>query len=571
MVLNLWSDTFVSTAEWAENNIILGSENAHPGPLRLETWQKGVLDTYDDPRVKQISLMCSSQIGKTLQILEILMRHVDIQPRQILLFQPNQATMKRFIREKIDPLVQTNKNIDEKVKRTHQGNIPLDEIQYPGGLIFVGYSGSKASYRSVSAQLVLADEVDVYQSNGLDVANPITMLDQRMESYRGREKMVVASTPIDADMSVIAGEYESGTACVFEVPCPSCGIFHTLEWENVVTEQNDLDGQVRTTFAYLICPFCKEGISEDQRREIVDLGQWRKTNENPAPKHASFHISQLYSKFSTLLETAQKLDGGDFRGFTTQVLGRPYKNDVLEGDPKDHVETMYTKERWDTGLRAITCAVDVQGNRLELQVMHWYEGDLPYIVSHRKIERKVEEAAMWVELRRILRPIAPDMVFIDRAYKPDDVRKYTREHLGYFVQRNKVKLIKGSNNTYFEGALDMLVHPRSPKDRPLYLTLNVDSGKLLVADAIIRGRIRANAENVPEDFSDQITAEKLRMVTVGTKERPKWVKVRARNEGLDCAVYNYCALDYLGPQYQRKARLGSNDLIKMMESVHIGG
>ena len=567
--LPLWSDTYISAQEWAEKNVILPSETPKPGILKLNEWQKGVLDAYNNSDCRQITLQCSSQIGKSLLMLLILGYHIGVQPRQILFFNPNLFTLKRFIREKLDPLVAQNPELEGRVSRTHQGNFPMDLVRYIGGQIFFGYSGSPASYRSVSAELVVADEIDVYASVSADSSNPLTMLKQRGEAYGRNAKLVVASTPIDADISLIGEQYELGTASEFHVPCPHCGVYHALRWENVLAHKND-EGQ--TDFAVIICPECKEGIENEQRLRIVEQGKWIHTNPNPEEGHYSFHVNQFYSTFSNTTETARKADKGDMRGFTTQVLGIPYKSDILEGDPEDFVEEIFTREPWSTDTKditAITASVDVQGNRLEYQIVHWF-GNLAFILCHRTVERKVERAPMWKELNRELKKHNPDMIFIDRGWKPDEVRKEASLHLRTFARSKKLKLIKGSSTVYFEGGNDLLIHKRSPKDRPLYLRLNVDEGKLLVADYIIEGKMRVNPDDVPADFSEQLTAEKLRMITVGTRERPKWVKVRPRNEALDCFVYNICAKDYLGDKFRRSKRIGTAKLIDAQKEIHTG-
>ena len=70
---------------------------------------------------------------------------------------------------------------------------------------------------------------------------------------------------------------------------------------------------------------------------------------------------------------------------------------------------------------------------------------------------------------------------------------------------------------------------------------------------IVGHGISFNGDSVPPDFASQITAEELKLVMRGQREVPRWVKrySRARNEAMDCAVYNISARYFLGVEYKR--------------------
>ena len=476
-----------------------------------------------------------------------------------MLFQPNEVTLDRFIKEKLSPMIESTGVLESAISRTRSGNLSLRSIPYRGGSIFMGYSGSVASFRSVSALLVIADEIDAYQMHVVDATNPVNMLRQRGRAYGRSAKLVIASTPKDADITIIDKEYYEGTAKVFRVPCPHCGVFHLLVWENIYEKS-------------LVCPECNVVISEEERLRITEAGYWEQTNENPADGHESFHLNQLYSPFVTIVETVNQRREDDLRVFSSQVLAIPFDAKVEGGDASEYVEEIYKniEKKPISDLEAVTVGVDIQGNRIEYQVVHWYGFLEPHIVLHKSIERKLEMEEVWKQLNQELRSVKPDMIFIDRGWRADEVRLNSEKYLRYFVLRNKLKLVKGVSPKFYEGGGDLLARRTSPRDRPLYLNLYVDEGKLIVTELIIDGKLKANPRGVPENFTRQLTAEKLKRVVVGTSERQRWVKEYTRNEGLDCMVYNLCARDFLGETYHRSRIISSKDVANMVTEVHAG-
>ena len=434
------SDRFEPIVEWSEREVILPPNTPQPGRLHLTKAQKGILKAYQDDEINQLTMMASSQIGKSLVMLLILGYHVGCRPMSILLVQPRIRVLGRFVAEKLQPLIDSTPVINDSIQRTRVGTLRPEMIPYRGGTIFTAYSGSPATLRSVSAQLVLGDEVDLYAGT-VDASNPIEMLRQRGEAFGKSAKLVLASTPVDLEESLIYNEYKKGSASIFQVPCPKCSLWHEIEWSNV------RDGA-------LYCPGCTVEITEKQRMEILNIGEWVSTNEEAAAGHASFHISQLYSPFKTLAETASRYDPTNTRGFTTQVLGLPFSPAVFEPITMDDMAALFVSERVEKleELSAITAGVDVQGNRLEVQIVEWI-GMTPHVRAHKIIQIAPVEDVAWIDLSQLLEEHNPDMVFIDRGYRTTEVRQFVASYLRDFLLTDRLRLIRGINRSSFKDDL----------------------------------------------------------------------------------------------------------------------
>jgi len=194
--------------------------------------------------------------------------------------------------------------------------------------------------------------------------------------------------------------------------------------------------------------------------------------------------------------------------------------------------------------------VDVQANRLELELVGWGRGEESWSIDYKVLPGDTLGPEPWAELDRylatgrthpILGEIFPAACCIDSGYLTQRVFEYCRDRFG-----GRVFSIKGKGGNY-------AVWPRRPTrlhGGNMYL-VGVDSCK-----ATLMGRLRITESGPgychfpadrPEEYFDQILSEVL--VTTYRKGRPhrEWVRKKGcRAEALDARNYAYCALHALG-------------------------
>ena len=557
-----FSDRFQPMIPWIENNVYLGPNSAIPGRIHLEPWQRGIIAAYEDTKVHKLSLMMSSQVGKSVLMLCIMSYHMGVSPLNMMLVQPGIKTLERFVKEKIRPMLDASPLLSEKVQRTQMQTIRPESIPYDGGEIFMAYSGSPSSLRSLSAPKVFCDEVDVYKGNE-DTENPLSIVWQRTIRYGSRAKMVNASTPISSGTSLIEMDFNEGSQSYWFVPCPhNCTteekdeFYHYISWDNI------------HNFT-LYCPNCGSEITEPQRLDIIDSGYWHE--ENPNEEHKSFHYNQLSSPHTPLIETCKQYSPANPRGFWTQVLGLPYRSLVDDAISTDAVSDLKT-DTWDLGdgektikdAEKITCSVDVQGNRLEVQTMYWIER-VPRIHHHFRIPMsEANPKPSWDTLNKYLFDVQPDIILVDRHFPdPDTVDVWASESCSYWINTGKMFLIVGTDNSFNSP----LIKKRPTPKEPYYLSLSVDTGKQWVHSMARNKGMSINKKEgmVPDDFCEQLASEELRWaVTQSGREYKKWVPIRQRNEALDCAVYNVCGAEYLGIDYNRQEAMSMDEVLNLL-------
>src|SRR5690242_965272 len=79
-------------SRWAEEHLYLSREySARTGKLKLYGWQREILDSFTDPRVERIVVMCGTQLIKTLFIQAVTAYTIAAQPVPMLIVEPKEA------------------------------------------------------------------------------------------------------------------------------------------------------------------------------------------------------------------------------------------------------------------------------------------------------------------------------------------------------------------------------------------------------------------------------------------------------------------------------------------------
>ena len=391
--------------------------------------------------------------------------------------------------------------------------------------------------------------MDVYE--GSVDGGPLDIITQRMITFNKRSKMVVLSTPrSDGKESLIEKEYLKGDQRRFYVPCQHCDAMDIMYWESVVID-----------VAQYRCPHCKSMWTEDDRLASIAGGEWRATSPFPFSGHASYHMTQLSSPFVQLSTTVKRYTEGTVHAFYTQALAESYED--VEASDIDETELMrfVVKESTCEPPQAITCGVDVQGDRLEYQVVAW-RGPRACVIKHGIVPITLSNNGVdtWLELKDCLRPYKPDMTFVDSSYRPDFVRDGLRDHFpsGF---RDNIHDIQGMPGSSFGK-----VSVDDKRKRSGALAVATDELKSIQYDMIRSQEINFVESGINSQFLSQFACERLERVTSKTtgKVNVQWVKQRERNEAMDCFIYALGAkkrIEIDDPDFDRSHRTKRHDII----------
>jgi phage terminase large subunit GpA-like protein len=169
---------------------------------------------------------------------------------------------------------------------------------------------------------------------------------------------------------------------VYNVPCPHCGEYQELIWEQLKFPDRNPDN------TFYECLHCKEPITEKDKYPMIQSGKWIATNPEKINR-PGFHLSELYSPWSTweemvrdFLDAREKQKAGDHQDmkvFKNTRLALTWDENISNDFKADVLLQRVQKYTIPEGVLYITSGIDVQDDRLECLVVGWGVGEQLWI------------------------------------------------------------------------------------------------------------------------------------------------------------------------------------------------
>lgn len=516
------------------------------------------MDAASDAAVHTVVVMSSAQVGKTETILNLIGFFIDQDPSPILVLQPTLEMAQAFSKDRLAPMIRDTPALHGRVKDPRSrdsGNTMLHKT-FPGGHITMAGANSAASLASRPIRVVLADEVDRYPVSAGTEGDPVSLARKRTTTFWNR-KLVLTSTPT-VKGSRIERAFNESDQRRFHVPCPDCDHAQVLRWSQVRWPEG------APAAAEYCCEACGVLWSDATRWDAVKRGAW--VAEGEFRGIAGFHLSELCSPWVRLSDMVQQFldaraDPERLRAWVNTTLGESWEETGETVDAtglRRHIEN-YDQTTLPGFVEVVTAGVDVQDDRLEVEVVGWGADDRSAGVEYEVIYGDPGQPVVWAALDEVLL----------RTYRREDgasvrIAAASVDSGGHFTEavyrfcrdrfRRRVYAIKGAG-----GARPVWPKLASKaRTRDQFWTIGVDTAKETIY-ARLRIPPPPPGEPVPpgycalppsyhDEWFDQVTAEQRmtrfregRPYTVWTLPKGK------RNEALDCRVYAFAALKSLPP------------------------
>ncbi len=544
----------MTVSAWADRYRRLSAESsAQPGRFRTEMveYMREPMDMVGRPGVRRITLMTSAQVGKSTVIENVIGYFIHQDPCPILHVSPTLDSMKMFSKERLAPMIRDTpvlRGIVRDARARDSGNT-LASKTFPGGHIAMVGSNAPAGLASRPIRIVVADEVDRFDSSAGTEGDPINLAVKRTTTFWNRV-IIFVSTPGNKSASRIEPEFLRSDQRYRWCPCPHCGEYQRLIWAQVRWDE----GQPDT--AHYVCEHNGCIWDDQDRNRAVRDGEWRA--EKPFNGNVGYHLSQLYSPFAPLADGVR--DFLDSKGnpellktWVNTFLGETWeeKGKRLEwSDLMDRREDYDTRDSIPEDVTLITGAVDMQDDRAEVEFVGWGDDYRSWSLGYHKVYGDPSTPEFWQDLRDVVSEtfihplfgeLAPRSITIDSGgHYTTSVYKFTQ-----IVPRTVA--IKGVSG----GGKPIVGRPlKNTLGNARVIPLGVDTIKELVVarlkidDPDSSGYCRFPA-HYDDDYFRGMTAEELRTSYHRGFARTEWVKIRPRNEPFDLRVYNTAALEML--------------------------
>ena len=575
-------DPLLTVTQWADENRYLSSvASSEPGRWHTERtpYLQEIMDCLSPSHpCEKVVFMKGAQVGGTECGNNWMGFIICNAPGPMLVVNPTTETAKRTSKMRIDPAIENCPALREKIKSPRSrdsGNTTLIK-EFPGGILILTGANSPIGLRSLPVRYLFLDEVDGFPDEAGTEGDPVDLAVQRTATFNNR-KIFMVSTPTIKDASRIEQAFLEGDQRYFHVPCPHCGHYQVLRWRNVIFDPKNL------TEAVYKCEKC-EGIWHDyQKEQILKKGKWIATNPDGNPGVVSFHLSSLYSPHGWTSWTSiareflnSKDDPSRLQVWTNTKLAETWED--MAGQAIDPTSLMVRREKWGPELPKqvviLTCGVDVQDNRLELEIVGWGRGEESWSIDYHILYGDPSTPELWAQLDEVLSrkyPHSKDVPDLPIAATCiDSGGHYTDYVINYCHARrlHGVFAIKGI------GGVGKPIWPATASKsyttkKPVYLIGVNDAKDILMRRLHLEDSSGAGVWHFPMDreneWFEQITNEvAVKKLSKGRLIR-EWTprKNGVRTEGLDCRVYAYAALRGLVRNFRLNLDLGADKLAEM--------
>lgn len=421
-------------SDWAleKRQVSAESGSPHPGEWRHERapYLVEIMDcmSLSHPSTETVFAK-SAQVAGTEAGINLAGCTIDHDPSPIMIVLPTLDEAQKYNRTKLQPTIDATPSLHSLVReqksRDASGSTAAFK-RFPGGYLILTGANSSTGLQMLPVRVLIMEEVSEYPAEVGGRGDPVTQAETRTTAWEhvGYKRVYISTPGIEGECR-ITNKYQASDQRRLYVPCPQCGNFIILKWEQMRWRNTESPWDV-----YCICQGCGGVIEETHQPEMVAAGRWIKTcfddigdiipkkeidsaQRREAPgRQPGFHIWQAYSLFASWESCVTRwkdAEGNPFKekGFYQQVLGVAWKE---TGEAPDHEKLFLRRERFVAGIvpdgvLAITGMADVQKNRIEWAIYGWGVKLSGWLLDKGVIEGDPGDDEPWLELEAVTEKI----------------------------------------------------------------------------------------------------------------------------------------------------------------------
>lgn len=559
-----------TVSQWAdENRILVSDSSSEAGRWRTDRapYQREIMDAFTDPKIYEIDVMASAQVGKSEIQLNMIGEAVDEDPGPMMYVQPTKEMAEDYSKRRIAPMISACPTLREKfyAAKGKDSNNTISMKLFPGGSLAIIGANSPTDLASKPIRYLLCDEIDRFPDSAGTEGDPIALAERRTETFRHNRKIVKCSTPTIKGKSKIEKAFMKGTQEEWRTECPHCRSFSFIRFDDIRFDREefrDEDGKKDwiVTNARWRCPVCQREIPEAEAKRLP--AKWFARNPKAlANGIRSFRLSAFMSPWSDWRDIAlsflhAKDDPQLLQVFRNTMLGESWELRENNSEPQQlYGRREHYNAQVPTGVLVMTMGVDTQDNRLEYEIVGWDRDEQSWGIQRGIIPGRPDAPGVWEEIDNLLEQeweMANGMTLRISATFVDSGGHFTSDVYRQCARREmrRVFAIKGEPG---EGkAYVRLMKKEKDAPKGTRFMIAVDSGKeaILYGAGVEEPGARFMHFPVGDDrgydleFFRGLLSEKQMLVRRRGQNVITWEKIHERNEPLDCRNYARAAYKF---------------------------
>jgi phage terminase large subunit GpA-like protein len=561
MVLDTFAEALrppprVGLWNWSDDNIHLPDDAAEKGKYRSSRtpFNRDIMDCLNpwNP-IEEVYVVKGRQVGCTQIMQNWFGYNVVVDPNTIVLLQPTATKAQEFGKVRINKTIINSpalrRLINPDASRSSSNTLTLKE--FPGGFLYLLGAESAAAIRGITCGKLGFDEVDGYKHDVKGEGDVISNVVQMATTF-ARMKVFAISTPTD-ELSLIYQMFEQTDQRHLYVPCPLCGEMQVLSWAGIKFKHVQYRLESDVTYK---CKHCKNEFYEYHKDAMLAAYEWRPH----APfdgKRAGFFLPAFNSPLgwyswtkavTSFLEFKRLRSREKQKTWTNHVCAEKFREVIKEIKTSDLLlRREYYEKVVPAAVRVLTVGVDIQKDRIELEIIAWALGLESWSMMYKVLLGDTLYKPVWAELDKVLLQswpredgavLVPARTGLDTGYRTDQCYDFIRS------RQNYVSAVKGAKE-----ADQPIVDKYTKKDKGrIYLhTVGTEQTKDMIYSYLELsepgpGFMHFNQEH-DEDYFNGLNSE-YAVFERGARRYKKKLGVE-RNEPLDVRVYGTAALHLL--------------------------
>lgn len=564
----------LAVSQWADQHRILSAEgSAEPGEWRTARtpYLREIMDQLSaHAPARKVVLKKASQVGGTEAASNWLGYIIAHAKGPVAVVMPTEKSLSDWMAQKFEPMAGATPAIRDVLaaRSNRSADNNASRKRFVGGIFYAKTAGSTTELKSTSLRYAIADEVDEYDWSTLH-GDPLGLLEVRLTTFHDR-KLFVVSSPTLKDASRIDEEYETGDQRRYHVPCPHCAHLQPLVWSNL--RWTTPEGKQRhVDRAWYVCAECgaeieehhKSAMLEERSAERPDGARWVPEHEGAA--YPSYWINALYSPRGLGLSWAElatewiaaQADPAKLMRFINTRLGESWADtsrDIKHAALAARAEPVPLRSI-PPGCLILTAGVDVQNDRLEIQILGWgwsAQAQRCWVIDYHVLHGSPAEEPVWDALAAYLATpltnacgtqMVPEATAIDTGHHTHAVYAFVRARRARRAIAIKGASIPGKPLLGKPSLQDVDWRGQTEKRGVALYQVGADTGKFILYARLNGDAERAAPERLirfPEGLEESYYAG-LTSETFDPRKNRWMLKKGRRNEPLDTWNYAHAA------------------------------
>lgn len=184
----------LTVSEWAEKYRVLDESSNISGKWSnsITPYLVGIMDSINDPHIREIYFCKSSQVGGTEALINILGYLIMEEPAPAMIVYPSDDLAKDISNDKLKPAFRL---IPQIRKIFYENSSKELRLKFKTMILYLRGAGSPSKLASKAIKYLFFDEIDKMGGASKKEASPFNLAMERVKTYKSQSKVYACSTP----------------------------------------------------------------------------------------------------------------------------------------------------------------------------------------------------------------------------------------------------------------------------------------------------------------------------------------------------------------------------------------